>query len=132
MKTLYAGIDLHSNNSQLGILDQNDKRIFHKRLPNMADVILAELEPYKEELSVIVVESTYNWYWLVDCLMDVGYRVLLANPAAMQQYKGLKHVNDKHDSMTNMTPSGWHIWPDLAYCLMGISIPKRTVPFVIC
>ena len=98
MKTLYAGIDLHSNNSLVGILDQDDKRIFHKRLPNMADVILAECEPYKEELSVIVVESTYNWYWLVDCLMDVGYRVLLANPAAMQQYKGLKHVNDKHDA----------------------------------
>jgi len=98
MRTLYAGIDLHSNNSQLGILDQDDKRIFHKRLPNMADVILAEFEPYREELSVIVVESTYNWYWLVDCLMEVGYKVVLANPAAMQQYKGLKHINDKHDA----------------------------------
>lgn len=98
MKTLYAGIDLHSNNSHVGILDQDDKRIFHKRLPNMQDVILAELEPFKKGLSNIVVESTFNWYWLVDCLMDTGYEVLLANPAAMQQYKGLKHVNDKHDA----------------------------------
>lgn len=98
MRTLYAGIDLHSNNSYLAILDQDDKRIFHKRLPNMADVILAEFEPYKKELTAIVVESTYNWYWLVDCLMDAGYEVLLANPAAMQQYKGLKHINDKHDA----------------------------------
>ena len=98
MKTLYAGIDLHSNNSHLAILDQNDKRVYHKRLPNMADVILAELEPHQKQLSAIVVESTYNWYWLVDCLMDVGHRVLLANPAAMQQYKGLKHINDKHDA----------------------------------
>jgi len=73
MKTLYAGIDLHSNNSQVGILDQDDKRIFHKRLPNMQDVILAELEPFKEDLSKIVVESTFNCYWLVDCLMDTGY-----------------------------------------------------------
>jgi transposase len=98
MTTLYAGIDLHSNNSQVGILDQNDKRIFHKRLPNMQDVILAELEPFRKGLSNIVVESTFNWYWLVDCLMDTGYEVLLANPSAMQQYKGLKHVNDKHDA----------------------------------
>jgi hypothetical protein len=26
-----------------------------------------------------VVESTYNWYWLVDGLMEHGYRVHLAN-----------------------------------------------------
>ena len=51
MSTLYAGIDLHSNNSHLAILDQGDKRIFHKRLPNMADVLLAELEPFKDTLS---------------------------------------------------------------------------------
>ncbi len=43
MKTLYSGIDLHSNNSHLAILNQDDKRIYHKKLPNMIDVILAEL-----------------------------------------------------------------------------------------
>lgn len=46
----------------------------------------------------IAVESTFNWYWLVDCLMDNGYKVHLANPSAMQQYKGLKHVDDKTDA----------------------------------
>ncbi len=25
-------------------------------------------------------ESTYNWYWLVDGLMDAGYKVHLSNP----------------------------------------------------
>lgn len=98
MKKLYCGIDLHSNNSHLGIIDQNDKRLYHKRLPNMEDVILAELAPFKENMSSIVVESTYNWYWLVDSLMDDGYQVHLANPAAMQQYNGLKHIDDKHDA----------------------------------
>ena len=33
-------------------------------------------------------ESTYNWYWLVDALMDAGYRVHLANTAAIVQYAG--------------------------------------------
>jgi hypothetical protein len=27
-KELYTGIDLHSNNSHIGIIDQEDKRIF--------------------------------------------------------------------------------------------------------
>ena len=46
----------------------------------------------------MVVESTFNWYWLVDGLQDAGYKVHLANPNAMQQYNGLKFVNDRSDA----------------------------------
>ena len=45
-----------------------------------------------------MVESTYNWYWLVDGLMDADYRVHLANPAAIQQYNGLKYSDDHSDA----------------------------------
>lgn len=95
---LYGAFDLHSSNSFLGIADERDQRIFQKRLPNRPDVILAELEPYRSDLVGIVVESTYNWYWLVDLLMEGGYRTHLANPSAIQQYKGLKHSDDRHDA----------------------------------
>lgn len=98
MRQLYAGIDLHSNNNHIGILDETDTRIYHKRLPNQRDAILAELEPFKQEMVRISIESTFNWYWLVDCLKDTGYNVHLANPAAMQQYSGLKFRDDKHDA----------------------------------
>lgn len=98
MRQLYIGIDLHSTNNHTGVIDQDNKRIYHKKLPNQADVILAELEPFKDEVVSIVVESTYNWYWLADCLIEVGYTVHLANPVAMQQYKGLKFIDDKHDA----------------------------------
>jgi transposase len=50
------------------------------------------------EIEGLVVESTYNWYWLVDGLMDAGYRLHLANPAAIQQYSGLKYTNDQSDA----------------------------------
>ena len=63
MKVLYAGIDLHSSNSVIAISDEKDKRYYSERLPNNPDVILAELEPYKEEIAGVVVESTFNWYW---------------------------------------------------------------------
>ena len=117
MKRLYAGIDLHSNNNYLGIIDHQDQRVYKKRLPNMADVILAELEPFREEIVGVVVESTFNWYWLVDCLMEVGYKVHLANPSGIQKYKGLKHSNDQYDSFwlahllrLNILPEGY-IYP---------------------
>ena len=46
----------------------------------------------------IVVESTYNWYWLVDGLMKEGYKVHLANPSAIKQYEGLKYSDDVREA----------------------------------
>ena len=97
MKT-YAGIDLHSSNSYIVVIDENDKRLFEKRLSNTLEEILLVFEQFKKTLTGVVVESTYNWYWLVDGLKAAGYKVHLANPAAIQQYSGLKHAGDKWDS----------------------------------
>jgi transposase len=97
-KTLYCGIDLHSNNGMYVVTDQTDKVVFKKRLPNKLSIILPALKPFKTQLSAVAVESTYNWYWLVDGLMDQGYPVMLANPAAIDQYDGLKDANDLTDA----------------------------------
>ena len=96
---LYSGLDLHSTNTYIGILDTDFKRVFKKRVSNNLDLIVETLEPFKDQLKGLVVESTYNWYWLVDGLMDAGYGcVHLANPSAIKQYEGLKHSDDKHDA----------------------------------
>ncbi len=97
MKT-YAGIDLHSSNNYIGIIDAKDKRLYSKRHDNRIDDVLKVLRKFKSSLQGVVVESTYNWYWLVDGLMDQGYTVHLANPNAIQTYNGLKHTDDKWDS----------------------------------
>ena len=93
--TLYGGIDLHSNNSYIGIVDRENKVIYKNRHRNDLPLIFSVLAPYKDELEGVAVESTFNWYWLVDGLMEAGYPVHLANPAAMKEYKGLKHKDDK-------------------------------------
>jgi transposase len=96
---LYSGLDLHSRNTYMGILDTDFKRVFKKRVPNNLDLILHTLQPFKDQLKGLVVESTYNWYWLVDGLMEAGYDcVHLANPSAIKQYEGLKHSDDQHDA----------------------------------
>jgi transposase len=95
---LYAGIDLHSSNNYLGIIDDSDKRLLGRRLPNDLATIRQALEPFRKKISGIAVESTYNWYWLVDGLQDKGYKMHLASPSAIQQYEGLKYTDDKWDS----------------------------------
>ena len=67
---LFCGIDLHSNNSVVVISDESDKVIYSKRHPNNLDEISAALRPYQTELAGVVVESTFNWYWLVDGLQE--------------------------------------------------------------
>lgn len=96
---LYAGIDLHSNNNLVAIIDEHDKLVFKRRIPNQADVVIAELEPFRQALCGVVIESTYNWYWLVDALQHAGYNVHLANPAKIHRHKGLKHSDDAADSI---------------------------------
>lgn len=96
--SLYVGIDLHSTNSYIGIINDEQCRIVGCRVPNDKLKILALLRKYKKDISGVVVESTYNWYWLIDMLMDEDYKLHLANPAKIQKYKGLKHSDDKTDS----------------------------------
>jgi transposase len=114
---VYAGIDLHSSNNYIGIIDEQDHRLYQKRLPNNLENIVMALEPFKESLEGVVVESTYNWYWLVDGMQKKGYKVHLANPSAIKQYEGLKHTDDKWDSFwlahmkrLNILPEGY-IYP---------------------
>jgi transposase len=76
---LYGGIDRHANNSVIVLLNEPDEVIYRKRLPNELSTILAQLAPYHTALKGLVVESTFNWYWFVDGLMEADFRVHLAN-----------------------------------------------------
>jgi transposase len=136
---LFCGIDLHSNNCFVVISDDDDRVLYSRRLPNNLTEICSALSPYQTELFGVVVESTYNWYWLVDGLIDAGYSLHLANTTAIKQYDGLKHRGDESDARhlahilrLGLLPEG-HIMPrpmravrDLARKRMQL-VQQRTV-----
>lgn len=93
-----AGIDLHSNNLVIGVINQDGKRISHRKLDCELAQVLGFFKPLKSRLQSLAVESTFNWYWLVDGLRAQGYPVRLANPAQIEQYSGIKHADDQHDA----------------------------------
>ena len=95
---LIAGIDLHSNNVMIGVINQDGKRVAHRKLGCDLSEVVGFLQPLKPQLQSMAVESTFNWYWLVDGLRDRGYPIDLANPAKIAQYGGMKHVDDKEDA----------------------------------
>ena len=95
---LYGAIDLHSNNNYLVVIDQKDQVVLRRRGPNVLEVVLQALEPFGKDLVGVAVESTYNWYWMVDGLMEAGYPVHLVNTAAVRPYEGIKYSNDWTDA----------------------------------
>lgn len=95
---LYAGIDLHSNNCTVVVQDDKERVVGRQRLANDLEAVCEWLDPYRKDLAGVVVESTYNWYWLVDGLMTRDYRVHLANTVAIEQYNGLKYRDDASDA----------------------------------
>jgi transposase len=95
---LIAGIDLHGNNLVIGVMNQDGKRMMHRKLDCQLEQVLDFLKPHKAQLQSMAVESTFNWYWLVDRLQAQGYSIDLANPAQIEQYSGIKHADDKHDA----------------------------------
>jgi transposase len=91
-------MDLHSNNVMIGIVNQDGQRLAHGKLECDLKAVIQFLKPFKSQLQSMAVESTFNWYWLVDGLRGAGYPIDLANPAQIEQYGGLKHVNDQDDA----------------------------------
>jgi len=113
-KSVMAGIDLHSNNLVIGVVDETGQRLKHQKLECDLQQVVRFLKPYKSRLKSVAVESTYNWYWLVDGLRALAYPVVLANPAQIEQYSGLKHADDQSDAYflaelqrLNILPTGY-------------------------
>jgi len=95
---LYAGADLHGNNVFLSVCNHDGGNVFRKRVKADLNAVNAALDPFWERMAALGVESTFNWYWLVDGLMEQGRPVKLGNPAKMTQYQGIKITNDLTDA----------------------------------
>ncbi len=95
---LYIAFDVHSSSSVLGVVDEGGRRLFSKKVRNDPESVVKLVEGLEGEVVGVVVESTYNWYWIVDALMGAGYKAHLANPSKVLKYKGLKHSDDRHDA----------------------------------
>jgi hypothetical protein len=74
--------------------NQNGKRVAHRKLECDLKQVTQFLKPLKPQLQSMAVESTFNWYWLVDRLRSADYPIDLANPAKIEQCNGLKHADD--------------------------------------
>jgi len=56
----YAGIDLHSTNNFIGIMDEQGQRLYGRRLNNDPSLVLAALDPYKKNIEAVIYSAQLN------------------------------------------------------------------------
>lgn len=96
----YCGIDLGARHSHFCLVDEpNGAVIAQRRVPNDTELILRFLKEHGPDVR-IAVESTFNWYWLVDTLQDHGYDVILAHTLGLKAITAAKVKTDKRDART--------------------------------
>lgn len=95
--TFYSGIDLHTKKSQFCIIDEDGRKVKEVNLDNDLSLILEFLEPFGKDVH-IAIESTINWYWIVDELMEAGYDVKLAHTLGLYMITGAKVKTDRRDA----------------------------------
>lgn len=80
------------------VIDEDLAVLVQQKVANDLAMIDRMMLPYKEHLQ-IVVESTFNWYWLVDGLKDRGYDVCLAHTLGLYMITGAKVKTDRRDAL---------------------------------
>lgn len=95
----YVAFDLHSDNAYGVIIDEAEKVVYRHRFATELESILKTLEQYRTGIRGITVESTFNWYWLVDGLLEAGYKVELAHSTAVKANSMKKRTNDFDDAL---------------------------------
>jgi len=110
-----AGVDLHSRNLYLCVMDRMGKILVHENIKNNDLKHLRNLiAPYRHDLT-LTFESCFMGAWFADFCEDEGLPHVMAHAFYLHTIQGSKHKNDKRDSQ------------ELADCLRTNRIPPAYV-----
>ena len=112
----YAGIDMSSRSCHICVIDDNQHVHIDEKVPNNFPDIWKLLAPFDGRISAVV-EASFNWYWLVDQLIDFDVPITLAHATHIKAITHAKIKTDRRDARwlaellrVNLIP-GSHICP---------------------
>jgi transposase len=95
---IHLGVDLHKQFSFITAMDQQGNILTRSKVLNQRESFLKFLSSYPPSKSRIVLEATWNWYWLWDLLEEQGYRLQMAHPLKTKAIASARIKTDKIDS----------------------------------
>ena len=122
---LYVGIDVHKEESQICILEE-DKRVRQLRIKTTKQRLEAVFG--QMERSRLLLESSTESEWVARCLESLGHEVIVADPnfAAMYATRSRRVKTDQRGcggkgseslvAAPSASSSGWTRWPCPSRC----------------
>lgn len=92
-----TGIDLHRKTSFITTINHSGHLVKRANLANDEEKILYFFKQLGKSTK-IVIESTANWYWLYDLLIDAGFDTVISDPIKTKAIASARIKNDKLDS----------------------------------
>jgi transposase len=96
---LYCGIDLGSRRSHICVVDATGAVRIERSVGNDLSAICTLLGSLGGTPHVVV-ESTFNWYWLAGGPIERGFDVTLAHPFALRAITDARVKTDRRDART--------------------------------
>lgn len=93
----YCGIDLHSKEMYVCILDGDGEIKEHRNIKSNPEEFLEIIKPYREDIAVAV-ECIFTWYWIADLCRNESIPFVLGHALYMKAIHGGKTKSDKIDS----------------------------------
>jgi len=93
----YVGVDLHKEQSWFYVMNSTGKRISSKSISNKISVLKEYFETIPRPFK-LAVESTYNWYFLVDLAEQYAEEVFFANSYELKAFAKRNKKTDKIDA----------------------------------
>jgi len=93
----YCGVDLHSRNLYVCIIDQKGEIVKHKNIEATPEAFLNILKGCREDV-VVAVECMFAWYWVADLCREEGIPFVLGHALYMKAIHGGKAKNDRIDA----------------------------------
>jgi transposase len=93
----YVGIDLHKETSWFYVLDSNGRKVISKNVSNSIEELKLFFQSIPKPFQVAV-ETTYNWYFMIDLAEEYAKETFLANSYELKAFAKRNKKTDKIDA----------------------------------
>jgi transposase len=117
--SVYVGIDVHRNRSQVAVINEDGKVLANRNVPNGVKPVLSVIGGLPGGTPAAY-EAAFGWGWLLELLEGYGFEPHMVHPLQCKAIASARLKNDKVDAATlaqllraDLLPEAWIAPPEV-------------------